>query len=176
MIKPDYRFEERELLGVFVLNGTANRGTLLTRDTSDTSVIGQGTDVPYGKVVAGSVSAASDRELGVLFYDVTTDGVTFFDQVTNTLRYDTAANTPCSIMRLKPNDIFSTDSFLTSGTGAITAGAGSGNTAADTLLGIKSGQYVIASSFGSGAGSIPRAKLIGNCVVDDVQCIRVQVL
>lgn len=173
MIKPDSVFQEWDLLNQFTISSTAVAGTLLTRDTSDTSVVGVG-GCPYGKVTAGSVSVAGDREIGVLFYDVTATGPSFFDQVSGILDYSSAQNQPCALWKLSPGVIFSTSAFATSGTGAITAGQASGNTPADTILGIINGQYVTVQ--GSGAGSVPRAKLIGNTVVNGVQCIRVQVL
>lgn len=172
-LKPDSVFQEWDLLNQFTISSTAVAGTLLTRDTSDTSVVGVG-GCPYGKVTSGSVSVAGDRELGVLFYDVTATGPSFFDQVSGVLDFSSAQNQPCALWKTEPGMIFSTSAFATSGTGAITAGAASGNTAPDTILGIINGQYVTVQ--GSGAGSVPRAKLIGNTVVNGVQCIRVQVL
>ena len=172
-LKPDQVFEERHLLNEFVISTTAVAGTLLTRDTTDTSVVGVG-GCPYGKVTAGSISVAGDRELGVLFYDVTATGPSFFDQAAGVLDLSSAQNQPCALWKLSPGMIFSTSAFATSGTGAITAGQASGNTAPDTILGIINGKYVTIQ--GSGAGSVPRAKLIGNTLVNGVQCIRVQVL
>ncbi|MDG7000389.1 MAG: hypothetical protein JRN15_14935 [Nitrososphaerota archaeon] len=173
MLKPDQTFEERDLLNEFVISDTAVAGTLLTRDTTDTSVVGIG-GCPYGHVTAGSISVASDRELGVLFYDVTATGPSFFDQVSAVLDLSSAQGQPCALWKITPGMIFSTSAFVASGTGAITAGQASGNTAPDTLLGIINGQYALVQ--GSGAGSIPRAKLIGNTVINGVQAIRVQVL
>lgn len=173
MIKPDQVFQEWDLLNEFTISTTGVAGTLLTRDTSDTSVVGVG-GCPYGKVTAGSVSVAGDREMGVLFYDVTATGPSFFDQVSGVMDLSSAQNQPCAIWKTEPGMLFSTSAFATSGTGAITAGQASGNTAPDTILGIINGQYVTVQ--GSGAGSVPRAKLIGNTVVNGVQCIRVQVL
>jgi hypothetical protein len=175
-LKPDYGFHERKQSNVFVLNAAANQGALITRDTSDLSVVGVG-DTNYGNVVAGSVSVALDRELGVLYYDVTTTGASFFNTVTATLDLSTKIGTPVSIWHTSSGDIFSTDAFLTSGTGLITAGLASGNTAPDTFLGISAGKYVIASAFTAGtAGSVVRAKLIGNANLGSVVTIRVLVL
>lgn len=173
MLKPDNTFEERDLLGEFTMSSVAVQGTLLTRDTTDTSVVGIG-GRPYGAVTAGSVSVAGDRELGVLFYDVTATGPSFFDQTAGVLDLSSAQNQPCALWKTTAGMIFSTSAFVASGTGAITAGQASGNTAPDTILGILNGQYCTLQ--GSGAGSIPRAKLIGSTVVNGVQCIRVQVL
>lgn len=172
-LSPDNTFEVHDLLNQFTIGTTAVAGTLLTRDTTDTSVVGVG-DCPYGKVTNGSISVTGDRELGVLFYDVTATGVSFFDQVAGVLTYQSAQNQPCALWKIKTGDIFATTAFASSGTGAITAGASSGNTAPDTILGIINGQYVVKQ--GSGAGSVPRAKLIGNTVIGGVQAIRVQVL
>jgi hypothetical protein len=145
----------------------------LTRDTADTSVVGEG-DCPYGKVTAGSISVASDRELGVLFYDVTATGPAYFDQTAGVLNYSSAQGQPCALWKTKNGDVFATTSFAATGTGAITAGQSSGNTAPDTLLGVINGQYVVKQ--GSGAGSVPRAKLIGNSLINGDIAIRVQVL
>jgi len=176
MLKPDFGFHERQLSNVFVLATAANAGTLMTRDTSDVSVVGVG-DCNYGRVVAGSVALAGDAELGCLYYDVTTNGPTFFNIVSGVLDLTTAVNGPVTIWHFHKNAIFSTDSFKTTSTGAIVAGQASGNTAPDTLLGILNGQYVVASAFTPpAAGSAVRAKLIGNAVVNGVQCIRVMAL
>jgi hypothetical protein len=172
-LKPDNTFLERDLLNQFTISSTAVAGSILTRDTTDTSVVGVGA-CPFGKVTTGSISVAGDRELGVLFYDVTATGVTFFDQVTGNLNYSSAQNQPCALWKVTAGMIFSTSAFATTGTGAIVAGQASGNTAADTILGVINGQYVVVQ--GSGAGSVPRAKLIGNTQVGNVPCIRVQVL
>lgn len=172
-LSPDNTFQISDLLNQFTISSTAVAGSLLTRDTTDTTVVGQG-DCPYGHVTTGSISVAGDRELGVLFYDVTATGNSFFDQVAGVLSYQSAQNQPCALWKIKAGDIFATTAFATSGTGAITAGQSSGNTAPDTQLGIINGQYVIKQ--GSGAGSVPRAKLIGNTVINGVIAIRVQVL
>ncbi len=174
-LTPDNTFRVEDLLNQFVISATAVAGSLLTRDTTDLTVTGVG-DCNYGKVTTGSISVADDRELGVLFYDVTATGPSFFNQVSGVLDYSSAQGMPCALWKTKPNDIFSTTAFLTSGTGAITAGLSSGNTAPDTLLGILNGQYVVASAIGTGAGSVPRAKLIGNTVLNGAIAIRVQVL
>ncbi len=174
-IKPTHSFDERELVNEYVLNTVAVAGTLLTRNTADLSVVGVG-NCSYGTVTNGSISVAGDRPFGALFYDVTESGVTFFNQITGTLDYSSAENTPCALWLLHPGMQFETSAFLATGTGAITAGASSGNTAPDTLLGVLNGQYVVASAFASGAGSVPCAKLIGNGIVNGIQTIRVQVL
>lgn len=171
-IKPDDTFQERDLLNQFVISTTAVAGTILTRDTTDTTVVGVG-GCPYGKVTAGSVSVAGDRELGVLFYDVTATGPSFFDQTAGIMDLSSAQNQPCALWKLSPGMIFSTSAFVSSGTGAITAGQASGNTAPDTLLAVVNGEYALQSAFSSYPA---RAKLIGNTVVNGVQCIRVQVL
>lgn len=175
-LKTDSKFHDRDISNVFVLNNPAPRGTLLTRDGSDTSTVGVG-EVPYGNVVAGSISVAGDREYGVLMYDVTSTGPSFENVTVGQLDLSTKAGQPCAIWECPTGTMFSTDQFLASGTGAITAGQSSGNTGADTMLGIKNGQYVIASAFSGGtAGSVVRAKLIGNAVVDNNIAIRVRVL
>lgn len=172
-LSPDNTFSISDLLNQFSISTTAQAGSLLTRDTTDTSVVGVG-DCPYGHVTTGSVSVAEDREIGVLFYDVTATGVSFFDQVAGVLSYQSAQNQPAAVWKTKNGDIFATTAFASSGTGAITAGQSSSNTAPDTLLGIINGQYVVKQS--SGAGSVARAKLIGNTVINGVIAIRVQVL
>lgn len=175
-LKTDTQFHDREVTNFYVLNSPAVRGTLLTRDGTDTSTVGVG-DRAYGNVVAGSISVAGDREVGVLLYDVTATGPTFENVTVGQLDYSTKQGNPCAIWTVPPGAVFSTDQFLGTGTGSLVAGQSSGNTAADTELGIKSGQYVIASAFTGGtAGSVVRAKLMGNAVVDGVQCIRVLVL
>jgi hypothetical protein len=175
-IKPDYGFHERKLSQVFVLGATAVAGTVITRDTTDLSVVGVG-DTPYGKVTNGGVGVALDRELGHLYYDVTATGASFFNTVSGVLDLTTKVGTPCAIWHTGPNDILSTTAYLATGTGSITAGAASGNTSPDTLLGVLAGNYVLAGSFTNpNAGSTVRAKLIGNAMVNGVQAIRVQVL
>lgn len=170
--KPNHSFEGRELVNEYVLNTTAVAGTLLTRNTADTSVVGVG-DRPYGTVTNGSVSVAGDREFGFLMYDVTDTGVSFFNQVTGTLDFSSAENTPCSVLLSHPGMQIETSAFVSAGTGAITAGAASSNTAPDTLLAIVGGQYALQSAF---SGYPARAKLIGNGIVSNIQTIRVQVL
>lgn len=170
MLKPDFGFEERDLSQFFVLTVPANAGALITLDSTDTAVIGVG-DTPYGNVIPGSVSVAGDRELGVLFYDVTSTGPSFFEQVVGILDLSTKVGMPAAIWHTVPGDILSTDAYDST---AITAGAASGNTAQGTLLGIKNGVYTTVQ--GSGAGSVPRAKLIGNAVQNSTQLIRVQVV
>lgn len=175
-LKTDSKWHDRDVSNYYILATPADRGTLLTRDTTDTTTVGVG-DRPYGNVVAGSVSVAGDREVGVLQYDVTSTGPTFEKVTVGDLDYSTKAGMPCAIWETPPQAVFSTDSFLGTGTGSIVAGQSSGNTAADTMLGIKNGQYVIASAFTAGtAGSVVRAKLVGNAVVDGNICIRVRVL
>jgi len=175
-IKPDYGFHERKVSNVFVLNVAATQGSILTRDTTNTAVVGAG-DCTYGSVALGSVAVQGDRELGFLFWDVTATGASFFNTISGILDLTTAIGTPVAIYHANAGDIVSTDAYLASGLGAITAGAVSGNTAPDTLLGVLNGKYVLASAFASpAAGSAVRAKLIGNAVINSVQAIRVQVL
>ena len=175
-VKPDYGFHERKVSNVFVLNVAATSGAILTRDTTDLSVVGVG-DTNYGNVALGSVALAGDRELGHLYWDVNATGASFFNTVTGVLDLTTKVGTPCAVYHSHPNDILSTDAFLASGTGLITAGAASGNTAPDTLLGVLNGKYVVAAAFTApAAGSAVRAKLIGNAVLDGVIAIRVQIL
>jgi len=175
MIKPDYGFHERKVSNVFVLNVAATQGTILTRDTTDLSVVGVG-NTSYGRVVNGSVSVQGDREFGFLFYDVTATGASFFNTISGVLDLTTAVGTPVALYHTNAGDIVTTDAFATTGAGLIVSGASSGNTAPDTLLGILNGKYVIASAFASpAAGSAIRAKLIGNASVNGIQCIRVQV-
>jgi hypothetical protein len=166
-VKPDYGFHERKLSQVFVLGAAAVAGTLITRDTTDLTVVGVG-DTPYGRVTNGSVTVALDRELGVLYYDVNATGASFFNTVSGILDLTTKIGTPCAIWHTGPGDILSTTSFGAS----IVAGAVSGNTAPDSLLGILNGQFV---TTGTG-GSITRAKLLGNAMVNGTQAIRVMVL
>lgn len=175
-IKPDNGFHERELSQVFVMGAAANAGTVITRDTTDLTVVGVG-DTPYGKVTNGGVGVALDRELGHLYYDVNATGPSFFNTVAGILDLTTKVGSPCAIWHTKPNDILSTDAWLTTGTGKLTVGQASGNTAPDTLLGVLNGQYVLASAFTNpNAGSTVRAKLIGNAMVNGAQAIRVQIL
>lgn len=173
-VKPDYGFHERKLSQVFVLGAAAVAGTLITRDTTDLTVVGVG-DTPYGRVTNGSVGVALDRELGVLYYDVNSTGASFFNTVSGVLDLTTKIGTPCAIWHTGPGDILSTTAYLATGTGSIVAGAASGNTAPDTLLGVLNGNYVLAASFSNpNAGSTVRAKLIGNAMVNGQQAIRVQ--
>jgi hypothetical protein len=172
-VNPDNTFMIEDLLNQFVCSQTAVAGSILTRDTTDTSVVGVG-DCPYGKVTTGSLSVASDRPIGVLFYDVTATGPTFFNQIAGVLDYSSAQNQPCAVWKIKPGDIFTTTVFATSGTGAITAGQSSGNTSPDTILSVINGQLVIKQ--GSGAGSVPFAKLIGNSIINGAIALRVQAL
>lgn len=176
-LKTDSVFHDRDVSNVFVLNSPATRGTLLTRDSTDTATVGQG-DCNYGNVVAGSISVTGDREYGVLLYDVTSTGPTFENVVVGQLDYSTKAGQPCAIWEVRGGMMFSTDQYQTAaGSGQIIAGQVNGNTPADTFLGIKNGLYVKASDFTAGqAGSVPRAKLIGNAVIDGNQAIRVRVL
>ena len=173
---PLHSFDERELVNEYVCGVVAPNGTILTRDTTDLSVVGVG-NRPAGRVTNGSISVAGDREIGFLMYPVTETGVTFFNQVTGTLDYSSAAETPCSILLSHPGMQIATSAFATSGTGALTVGQSSGNTSPDTLLGVVDGQYVLQSSFESGAGSIARAKLIRTMLLDNnIPAICVQVL
>lgn len=172
-LSPDNSFSPHDLLNQFTISTTAVAGSLVTRDTTDVSVVGVG-DCPYGKVTTGSISVAEDRELGVLFYDVTATGVSYFDQTAGVLTYQSAQNQPCALWKTKTGDIFATTAYASTGIGAITAGASSGNTAPDTILGVINGQYVVKQA--SGAGSVPRAKLIGNTVINGTIAVRVQVL
>lgn len=179
MIKAITKFHERDLSNFFVLASAAKSGAILTRDTTDVSVVGVG-DRSYGKVVAGSVAVAGDREMGFLFYPVVVGGPTLFQQLTNTLNYSVDANSPVAIWTPSSGAILETDAYATGiETGAIVAGAASGNTGLDTLLGIIGGKYVLIQE--TGDGSVPRARLIGNGVNSgndsiSAQCIRVMVL
>lgn len=163
---------ERSLSNVFVLNAVANSGLLLTQDTTVTTPLGVG-QCPYGNVTGGSISVAGDREFGVLYYPTSSGGVSLLEQLAMVLDYSVISNSPVSIWHFTGGEIFETDSFAATGTGAITAGQSSGNSALGSQLGIISGKYVLVQ--GSGAGSVPRARLIGNGFNNGIQCIRVLV-
>lgn len=174
MIKPLAKFHERDLSNYFVLNAAGSSGALLTRDTTDTSPLGVG-DTSYGRVALGSVSVAGDKEMGFLFYAVTATGVTLFEQMASVLDYSVKENSPVAVWHAPTGSIVETDQFATgASTGAIVAGQATGNTAIDSMLGIINGLYVTIQA--TGAGSVPRAKLIGNGVNNGYQCIRVVVL
>jgi hypothetical protein len=176
LIKPIAKFHERDLSNYFVLNADAVSGAVMTRDTTDLSVVGVG-DTSYGRVVPGSLSVAEDREIGILFYDVTDNGPTLFEQMAAILDYSVKKNSPVAIWHAPVGAIIETDQFLSSGTGSIVAGQAAGNTAPDSFLGVLNGQFVLASAFvAPAAGSLIRAKLIGNGVNNSKQCIRVQIL
>jgi hypothetical protein len=170
---PDNTFDVQDLLNQFNINVTAVAGTPLTQNTADTSPLGVG-DQPYGSLTTGSLSVADDRIIGVLFYDVTATGPTYFDQTAGVLNYSSPQGQPCAVWKTKPGDIMATTAFASSGTGAITAGQASGNTSLGTILGVINGQFVVQQ--GSGAGSVAAAKLIGNALINGAIAIRVQLL
>lgn len=170
MIKMLSKFHERDISNYFLSQIVVNAGAPLTRDTSDTSPIGIG-DRPYGNIALGSVTVAGDKELGFALYPVIAGQIPLFNLLAAILTYESVEGAPLAVWHAPSGAILETDAFLASGTGHLVAGQSSGNTAIDTQLGIISGQYVVLQ--GSGAGSVPRAKLIGNGVNNGVQCIRV---
>jgi hypothetical protein len=176
MLKIDFGWEPNDVSNVYLCQTALADGVILALDSNDTSTVGPG-DCPFGNVAPASIANVGDREIGVLLFQVKAGGASATDVIFGVLNEVTATGWACNVWHLHKNDVLSTDSFLATGTGAITAGQSSGNTARGTLLGLKNGQYVVASAFTSGtAGSVPVAKLDGNTTIGNTQLIRVQVL
>jgi hypothetical protein len=176
MIKPDLGWEPTRLAGFFLCQNATVAGTIMQTDNTDATTTGVG-DCNYGNVVPANVTTADPSYIGALFYDVVNGCPSFQNVVGGVLQEVTGTGYACTLFKLERNDVISTDQFLATGTGAITAGQSSGNTATGTLLGVKNGQFVLASAFSGGAaGSVAIAKLIGNTTIGSAQLIRVQIL